>query len=562
MMKDNCLKNGTVLRGRYNIKKVLGIGGFGVTYLVEDRILEQKVVIKEYFPQEIAGRMIEKNGEMKVVPREKNDSRRFLKGKKDFLEEARRMSKLFDILEIVKILDWFEENGTAYLAMEYIRGISLDDYLQNQDVPFSFQQAWEMLKPVAEALEKIHKMGIIHRDLNPGNLMIEENGTIKIIDFGSARPYLETEKTMTILIKKGYAPPEQYVKKGKQGPWTDIYAFCATIYEMITGVRPEPSIQRIEKDELYPPSAYGAEILPEEEKILCRGLELNYKHRFRKMSDLCDCLKNAGQPIEAEVKEIKKPQWILPLTLVGIAMAVCAAGAGFFFSDTEEPQKQTYAGNYGRQSDRYEEYIEFVKHHAVSREKSEKDELYESYPYRGLSTIYTLKSEDVKEWGEPCNRFRFDMKGDDYIKWMKKKGYLLEKKGQNEKNTVEIEKYGAIRTYFRKEKEYVTKNNVHVSVVSDTVNDDLFGIYFVTPEGTEEEGKNVIQETAEFLIQDFPSNEKGREVLENLYEEMPRNSQIDPGFNFLLKQTEKEESSTWDFTVDHWNYGLKTYLWE
>ena len=124
---------------------------------------------------------------------------------------------MFDIPEVVKVLDWFEENGTAYLAMEYIRGISLDNYLQNQDVPFSFQQAWKMLEPVAEALEKIHKTGIIHRDLNPGNLMMEENGTIKIIDFGSARPYLETEKTMTILIKKGYAPPEQYIKKGKTG---------------------------------------------------------------------------------------------------------------------------------------------------------------------------------------------------------------------------------------------------------------------------------------------------------------------------------------------------------
>lgn len=117
----------------------MGIGGFGITYLAEDTDLQQNVVIKEYYPREIAGRIYDQDGNMNVVPREKDSRRRFLKGKR-ILKEARRMSKLFDIPEVVKVLDWFEENGTAYLAMEYIRGISLDDYLQNQDVPFSFSR--------------------------------------------------------------------------------------------------------------------------------------------------------------------------------------------------------------------------------------------------------------------------------------------------------------------------------------------------------------------------------------------------------------------------------------
>lgn len=99
-----------------------------------------------------------------------------------------------------------------------------------------------MLEPVAKALEKVHALGIIHRDLNPSNLMVQEDGTIKVIDFGAARKYLDNEKTMTVLVKRGYAPLEQYMHKGKQGPWTDIYALCATLYEMITGVRPDPSI--------------------------------------------------------------------------------------------------------------------------------------------------------------------------------------------------------------------------------------------------------------------------------------------------------------------------------
>ena len=205
-MAVDCLREGTFLDNRYRIKKVLGVGGFGITYLTEDQSLAQYVVVKEYFPLEITARVHEGDGQALILPREKNDRKHFLKGKRDFLEEGRRMSKLFDVPGVVKVLDWFEENETAYLVMEYIKGISLDIYLQNQDIPLSFWQAWKMLEPVAEAMEKIHKKGILHRDLNPSNLMLQEDGTLRIIDFGAARPYLETEKTMTVLIQKGYAP--------------------------------------------------------------------------------------------------------------------------------------------------------------------------------------------------------------------------------------------------------------------------------------------------------------------------------------------------------------------
>ena len=257
-MEEDYLKEGVILKKRYRTGKILGTGGFGITYLADDETLGQAVVIKEFFPREIAGR--EKDGMRVLLPREKNDRKRFLKGRKDFLMEARRLSQLFDIPEIVKVLDWFEENETAYLVMEFVRGITLNKYLQRLDMPLSFRQAWEMIRPVAAALEKVHKKGIIHRDLNPENLIVQEMGNLKIIDFGAARKYLDTEKTMTILIKKGYAPPEQYMNNGKQGPWSDVYGLCATLYEMITGVRPESSLDRVQKDELYLPSAYGAEI--------------------------------------------------------------------------------------------------------------------------------------------------------------------------------------------------------------------------------------------------------------------------------------------------------------
>ncbi len=563
MEKDN-LEIGMYLKKRYCVLKVLGIGGFGITYLAEDTDLQQNVVIKEYYPREIAGRIYDKDGNMNVVPREKDSRRRFLKGKKDFLKEARRMSKLFDIPEVVKVLDWFEENGTAYLAMEYIRGISLDNYLQNQDVPFSFQQAWKMLEPVAEALEKIHKTGIIHRDLNPGNLMMEENGTIKIIDFGSARPYLETEKTMTILIKKGYAPPEQYIKKGKQGPWTDVYALCATIYEMVTGVRPEPSIQRIEKDELYPPSAYGAEILPEEEELLFRGLEVNPKQRFRNMNEVCCALNNVQNSVKEGDVKIKQKRWIILLATAFTVVVLCTVeGTVFWLNMKDEPEKTQYAGSYGRQSDRYEEYVEFVESHAVSSQKEDDGD-------QGTKMIYTLKPEDVKKWGDPCNQVRFEYTKTDYLKWMKKNGYQLKRIKKSEKDTVEVRKYGAILTKFIKEEIFETETGLQIKVRQDSINEELFSIGMQVSDQKKTEVENVMRETAKFLTQEHSVTEE--EITSEINdlkkteqdEKWEKTGFCDLGGNYNYSLSifrNKNTDVEWWFNVNILNVDAPEYLW-
>ena len=563
MEKDN-LEIGMYLKKRYCVLKVLGIGGFGITYLAEDTDLQQNVVIKEYYPREIAGRIYDKDGNMNVVPREKDSRRRFLKGKKDFLKEARRMSKLFDIPEVVKVLDWFEENGTAYLAMEYIRGISLDNYLQNQDVPFSFQQAWKMLEPVAEALEKIHKTGIIHRDLNPGNLMMEENGTIKIIDFGSARPYLETEKTMTILIKKGYAPPEQYIKKGKQGPWTDVYALCATIYEMVTGVRPEPSIQRIEKDELYPPSAYGAEILPEEEELLFRGLEVNPKQRFRNMNEVCCALNNVQNSVKEGDVKIKQKRWIILLATAFTVVVLCTVGGTVFWLNMkDEPEKTQYAGSYGRQSDRYEEYVEFVESHAVSSQKEDDRD-------QGTKMIYTLKPEDVKKWGDPCNQVRFEYTKTDYLKWMKKNGYQLKRIKKSEKDTVEVRKYGAILTKFIKEEIFETETGLQIKVRQDSINEELFSIGMQVSDQKKTEVENVMRETAKFLTQEHSVTEE--EITSEINdlkkteqdEKWEKTGFCDLGGNYNYSLSifrNKNTDVEWWFNVNILNVDAPEYLW-
>lgn len=537
-MGEDCLKEGTVLKNRYRIDKILGAGGFGITYLAEDNTLRQSVVLKEFFPRETAGR--EKDGNNVMLPREKNDRKRFLKGKKDFLLEARRMSQLFDIPAIVKILDWFEENDTAYLVMEYLRGISLDRYLQRLDAPLSFGEAWKILEPAAFALEKVHKKGIIHRDLNPDNLMLLENGKIKIIDFGSARKYLDTEKTMTILIKKGYAPPEQYMNRGKQGPWTDVYALCATLYEMITGVRPDSSLNRVQKDKLYLPSAYGAEILPEEEKVLCRGLELDPEKRYRNMTELRLAL-SPEQETETEKKGFPK------ILAAGAAafLVLCVAGAGAFFivsGDKVQKEKISYAGNYGRQTEKYEKFLDFVKKNALSSEEREADQ---QYPYQGKSTFYTLDPEAVGEWGEPCNQFRFDKKNEDFLEWMKEKGYSLEEIGRENNASVEIYQYGAVVTDFSESVIYRTEQGLEVETQYDSINHDLFRIYFKLEEGYDGEIKKMMTAAGEFLEQeDAPSETEIQEDLNRLDERTQEEGWMDTQYSYWLTVLENDSGET------------------
>ena len=493
------LTEGAILKKRYCIGTVLGFGGFGITYLARDMELGQTVVVKEYFPVDLAYRDSDEGDHKIQLPQERNDRKVYQKEKRDFLKEARRMSELSDVMPVVKVLNWFEENATAYLVMEHIKGMGLDRYLERQDVPLSFQEAWAMLEPVADALEQVHKKGMIHRDLNPGNLMMQENGSIKIIDFGAARKYLETEKTMTVLVKCGYAPPEQYMRHGPQGPWTDIYAFCATLYEMVTGVRPQPSVERMQKDELYLPSAYGAEITPEEEKILCKGLELNPRDRFLSVKEL----KEALHPEEQEQKKKQKKGRKAFVFALGLGATVCAAlVAGVFVwsgRDQTEETEQVYAGNYKRGSERYQEYLAFVEEHATAVREEESDKYYLE---QGISQIYTITPEAVQEWGEPCNARRFSGTSKELTDWLSDAGWELELMSESEVDTVEVQKYGAILTEFTKEEKYISEDQVVFYIQSDSVNGDLISLFVGTRGGDLEKAEQAAGETAMFLSRD------------------------------------------------------------
>lgn len=228
------LQKGTKLNGRYIIEDVLGEGGFGITYAGRDELLGVKVAVKEYYPQGIVVRNNSVDDVVTVTYAKQKDV--FNKGKTKFLEEARVIAKFNDQEGIVNVTDFFEANNTAYIVMEYLDGITLKEYIAENGV-LSPEDILELMAPVLESLDEVHKQGLIHRDISPDNIMLLKNGKVKLMDFGAARDYTDFgEKSLSIVLKPGYAPEEQYRSRGIQGPWTDIYALSATIYKCITGI--------------------------------------------------------------------------------------------------------------------------------------------------------------------------------------------------------------------------------------------------------------------------------------------------------------------------------------
>ena len=305
-MEENlhCLRKGTRLIGRYTIEGVLGQGGFGITYLGIDELHEKKVAIKEFFPQGIVTRNIEYQDTVTVTFVGEKDN--YEKGKERFLKEARTMAKFSKDEGIVKALDFFEINNTAYIVMEYLEGITLKQYLrENQRI--APEDLIELLVPLIESLDEIHSQGMIHRDISPDNIMVLPDGRIKLMDFGAARDYTEFgEKSLSIVLKPGYAPPEQYQTHGIQGPWTDIYALCATMYKCITGENPPDAIERVMDDSLKKISEFGIAIPPQEEAAIIKGMSVSAKDRYQDIKDFCEDLYGGYE--ETSVPENKESE--------------------------------------------------------------------------------------------------------------------------------------------------------------------------------------------------------------------------------------------------------------
>ena len=277
---------GTVLHMKYRINSVIGQGGFGITYDGTDLKLDMHVAIKEYFPHSMADR---ENTVSLDVTCTSGTRDLYEKGMKNFLTEAKNMARYAGEENFVAVHDYFAENNTAYIVMEFIEGQNLKQYLKNYG-RLTMNQAMPIIMPVMNTLEKIHERHMIHRDISPSNIMILPDGRVRLLDFGAAKEIsMETVdmSAMSAVFKRGYSPIEQLTYGMKQGPYTDIYALCATIYEMLTLCTPPSPLQRAHEGEvLIPPSQLGAKISPVQEAALLKGLEINGADRIQSIWEL------------------------------------------------------------------------------------------------------------------------------------------------------------------------------------------------------------------------------------------------------------------------------------
>lgn len=280
------LPEGTILAGQYIIDSVLGQGGFGITYKATDHQTGNKVAVKEFFPDSMATRT-----QTTVIPFTGERGESYAYGKNCFLQEAETLAQFIGVESIVKIHSYFEENGTAYFVMDFVEGISFEEYIMNKGGKVSYEDAENVLLRVIDALAVVHSKGIVHRDVTPDNIYLTRDGKVKLLDFGAARYSLgDKSRSLDVVLKHGFAPKEQYTRHGKQGPYTDVYTVGASFYFAITGKRPPDSIDRIEEDDLIPPSSLGVNIPREKEDAILKALSVQPGERFQSMTDFKDAL--------------------------------------------------------------------------------------------------------------------------------------------------------------------------------------------------------------------------------------------------------------------------------
>ena len=298
------LPTGTVLAGKYVITQALGQGGFGITYVAEDYKTKEKVAIKEFFPDT----MVTRGPDHSIMIHSGPAGENFVYGKDCFLEEAKTLAEFIGNENIVRVISYFEENGTAYFAMEYIEGESFQDYIKSHGGKVSWEDATKFLIPVMDALAAVHAKGIVHRDVTPDNIYITKEGVVKLLDFGAARYSLgDKSRSLDVVLKHGFAPKEQYTRHGKQGPFTDVYTVGASFYFALTGKRPPDAIDRIEEDDLMPPTSLGVAISPAAEDAILQALNVQPQDRFQSMS----AFKNALLAVRESDRNEKTVQEVL-----------------------------------------------------------------------------------------------------------------------------------------------------------------------------------------------------------------------------------------------------------
>ena len=291
------LQKGTVLENRYRIEQVIGQGGFGITYSCMDTRLDLRVAVKEYYPMYFVNRNTGNSDELR--PNGKEEAEYFEKGKGKFLSEAKILAEFRSHRGVVDVQDYFEANNTAYIVMEYLEGKTLREHLK--EILFPADMILSLMYPVMDALEKLHERHMIHRDISPDNMILLKDGTIKLVNFGAAREWdFDNPKSVSVILKNGYAPAEQYRRNGKQGPWTDVYGLCATIYSCLTGLVPENALEREYEDKVKWPSEFHFPILPEQEAVLKKGMAVKAGERISSMAELQEAFIRSSFHLKAD----------------------------------------------------------------------------------------------------------------------------------------------------------------------------------------------------------------------------------------------------------------------
>lgn len=322
-----CMLPYTILAGRYLVGTVLGEGGFGITYRGWDMEQERKIAIKEYFPSGLVTRDTSHGGANTVQSISGQMRVHYKAGLEKYENEARCLMSLKGTPGIVDILAFFHENATAYIIMEFIEGVTLRKYLAENNGCLTEKQTLEMFQPLLYSLEEVHRAGIVHRDISPDNIIVQPDGSLKLIDFGAARQSTgEATQSLTVILKHGYAPEEQYRSRSKQGPFTDVYAISATIYKVLTGATPVDAMSRMFEDELKPLDQYPNRITQRTCAAIQKAMAVRAANRYQTIKELVAALYEKEITVEPTLAMpvAKRKHTGKMLSLIAAGVAACA----------------------------------------------------------------------------------------------------------------------------------------------------------------------------------------------------------------------------------------------
>ena len=351
------LRPGTILHGRYVVGKVLGKGGFGITYIGYDMSLDIRVAIKEYYPEGFVGRDARQSAKLSWYST-RTGVQNVIKSRESLIKEARNMAKIDTFPTLVRVRDVLVANETAYLVMDYVEGETLKNLVVKNGT-FSYEKVCECLFPIMEDLSKIHEKGIIHRDISPDNIMREVNGQMRLLDLGAAKDLYRSNgasgkgdeqvpASTQMVLKRGFSPMEQYRTHGGIGPWTDVYAMTATIYYLMSGrVLPTPMDRLDKEQEDAVQSMIDQFVMPQKAKEgMKKGLAILKDDRIKNMKELQEYFSSKNPKPEPKPKPQKRKT--LPVLLLGLMGVVVAVGVVFTGIKLSHKSAEEYyeKGNY------------------------------------------------------------------------------------------------------------------------------------------------------------------------------------------------------------------------